>query len=61
MSLWVPAAAQAERRCTLSAAVVRTPGRYPESERTLRELGAWPRFFVPSGYHENPGVLCGPP
>ena len=38
-----------------------TPGRYPESERTLRELGAWPRFFVPSGYHENPGVLCGPP
>ena len=38
--LAVLAAAQAERRCTLSAAVVRTPGRYPESERTLRELGA---------------------
>ena len=38
--LEVLAAEQAERNCTLAAAVVRTPGRYPESERMLRELGA---------------------
>ena len=38
--LEVLAAAQAERRCALTAAVVRTPGRYPESERLLGELGA---------------------
>ena len=38
--LEVLAAEQAERNCTLAAAVVRTPGRYPESERMLNELGA---------------------
>ncbi len=38
--LEVLAAAQAEQRCALTAAVVRTPGRYPESERLLGELGA---------------------
>ena len=38
--LEVLAAEQGARNCTLAAAVVRTPGRYPESERMLNELGA---------------------
>ncbi len=55
--LEVLAAAQAERRCTLAAAVVRTPGRYPESERLLRELGARGYPTVPELLADRAGRL----